>query len=63
MIMPDELRMIDAPIHILAGELDDWVPAAACEEVVEAANNAGHKIDITVYPGASHSFDRDQDVE
>ncbi len=63
MIMPDILSFTDAPIHILAGEVDDWVPAAACEEVVEAANNAGHKIDITVYPGASHSFDRDQDVE
>jgi dienelactone hydrolase len=63
MIMPDILSFSNAPIHILAGEVDDWVPAAACEELVEAANIAGYKIDITVYPGASHSFDRDQDVE
>jgi hypothetical protein len=27
--MPDELRFNDVPIHILAGELDDWVPAAS----------------------------------
>ena len=62
MIMPDELRFNDVPIHILAGELDDWVPAAACEELVEAANNSGYDIDITIYPGASHSFDRTMDV-
>ena len=62
MIMPDELRFNDVPIHILAGELDDWVPAAACEEFVEAANNSGYDIDITIYPGASHSFDRTMDV-
>ena len=63
MILPDILSFSNAPIHILAGEVDDWVPAAACEELVEATNNAGYKIDITVYPGASHSFDRKQDVE
>ena len=62
MIIPDELRFTDAPIHILAGELDDWVPAAACEELVGLADNYGHYIGITVYPGASHSFDRTMDV-
>jgi dienelactone hydrolase len=61
-IMPDELRFNDVPIHILAGELDDWVPAAACEELVDAENNSGYDIDITVYPGASHSFDRTMEV-
>ena len=61
-IMPDELRFNDVPIHILAGELDDWVPAAACEELVNAVNNSGYDIDITVYPGASHSFDRTMEV-
>ena len=62
MIMPDELRFNDVPIHILAGELDDWVPAAACEEIIEVANNSGYDIDITIYPGASHSFDRTMEV-
>ena len=62
MIMPEELRFNDVPIHILAGQLDDWVPAAACEELVEAANNSGYVIDITIYPGASHSFDRTMKV-
>lgn len=63
MIIPDDLTFSDSPIHILAGELDDWVPAAACEELIEAANNAGYTIEITIYPGASHSFDRNQEVE
>ena len=63
MIMPDELRFNDVPIHILAGELDDWVPAVACEELVAAAINASYDIGITIYPGASHSFDRNQNVE
>lgn len=61
-IMPNELRYTNAPIHILAGDLDDWVPAAACEELVEASNNSGYDIGITVYPGASHSFDRTMEV-
>ena len=62
MIIPDELRFTNAPLHILAGEIDDWVPAAACEELVGAANISGYDIGITVYKGASHSFDRSMDV-
>ncbi len=61
-IMPEEIRFNDVPIHILAGQLDDWVPAAACEELVDVASNSGYDIGITVYPGASHSFDRTMDV-
>ena len=62
MVIPDVLKFNDVPIHILAGELDDWVPAKACEELVEAANNSGNDLDITIYPGASHSFDRTMEV-
>jgi dienelactone hydrolase len=62
MVIPDDLRFTNAPVHILAGEIDDWVPAAACEELVEAANISGYGIGITVYPGSSHSFDRAMDV-
>ena len=62
MIIPDELRFTGAPVHILAGELDDWVPAAACEEFVDIANGMGYELNITVYSGASHSFDRTMDV-
>jgi len=62
MIIPDVLRFTNAPVHILAGEIDDWVPAAACEELVKAAKISGYDIGITVYSGASHSFDRSMDV-
>ena len=62
MVIPEELRFTNAPLHILAGEIDDWVPAAACEEFVEAANISGYDIGITVYPDASHSFDRSMAV-
>ena len=62
MIIPEELRFTGAPIHILAGELDDWVPAAACEEFVEIASASSYDIGLTIYPGASHSFDRHMDV-
>jgi len=50
----------DAPIHILIGELDNWVPAAACEDLATDMQAVGVNIGITVYPDAHHSFDRDQ---
>ena len=62
MIIPDELQFTKAPVHILAGELDDWVPSSACEELVDAAHVAGFEIGITVYPESSHSFDRSSEV-
>ena len=61
MAKPDILNFNNVPIHILIGEKDNWVPAAACEELVQDLNASGHGIDITVYSNAHHSFDRDQD--
>lgn len=46
-----------SPFLVLAGELDDWTPAAACTKLVEAASRAGGSAAIKVYPGAHHSFD------
>ena len=46
-----------APLLILAGELDDWTPAPPCVQLVEAATRAGSIAAIKVYPGAHHSFD------
>ena len=45
-----------ARLLILAGELDDWTPAAPCKALVEAARG-GSPASIKVYPGAHHSFD------
>ena len=43
----------------MIGALDDWVPAAACEELVPKIKNSGANIGLTVYPDSHHSFDKD----
>ena len=60
MVKPQTLSFTDAPIHILIGEEDNWVPAEACIELVEAANL--ENLEITTYPNAHHSFDRNQEL-
>ena len=52
----------NAPMHILIGELDSWVPASACKELSEMAEQAGSKIGITIYPESHHSFDRESPI-
>ena len=54
----DLIRFSPAPIHILIGELDDWVTASACEELVSDLQDEDVTIEITVYPNAHHGFDR-----
>jgi dienelactone hydrolase len=44
-----------APVLILAGGADDWTPAADC---VALAKSAGPGVEIDVYEGAHHAFDR-----
>ena len=53
-----------APIHILFGELDDWVPASACTNLIGKLNDSGlsHNVDITIYEDAHHSFDREMEL-
>jgi dienelactone hydrolase len=47
-----------APLLILAGEADDWTPAAPCVELTAIARSQGAAMEIVTYPGAHHSFDR-----
>lgn len=47
-----------APLLILAGEADDWTPAAPCVELAAIARSQGAAMEIVTYPGAHHSFDR-----
>ena len=54
----DLVDFTDAAIHILAGELDDWVPADACVDLVTEMQASGADAGFSVYPGAYHSFDR-----
>lgn len=58
------MQFSTAPIHILIGELDNWVPAAACTELIDKIHASGlpHNIDITIYENAHHSFDRVSEV-
>ena len=62
---PDESMIFSqAPVHILIGELDDWVPASACTNFLIKLNESGlpHNIDITIYENAHHSFDREMEL-
>ena len=52
----------DSPMHILIGELDDWVPADACKELTQQARFAGSNIGLTVFPNSHHSFDRESPI-
>lgn len=48
------------PVLILIGEKDDWTPAAPCEALhAEQERRAPGRVRLTVYPGATHSFDFD----
>jgi len=58
-VEPEVLRFTDAPMHIMIGALDDWVPAAACEELVPKIKDSGANIGLTVFPDSHHSFDKD----
>ena len=62
---PEESMIFSkAPVHILIGELDDWVPASACTNFLGKLNESGlpHNIDITIYENAHHSFDREMEL-
>ncbi len=59
-VQPQVLDFSGAPIHILIGELDNWTPAASCEELVAEMQTAGVNAELTVYPDSHHSFDRVQ---
>ena len=57
-VEPNTLDFSDAPIHLLVGELDDWVPADACVDLAVKMRDRGANIEVTVYEDSHHSFDR-----
>lgn len=64
---PDRPKPIDAvsryscPVLSLFGGADPGIPQSAIDEFAAACRTAGVKHDVTVYPGAPHSFfDRKQ---
>ena len=62
-VEPSILDFTDSPIHLLVGELDDWVPADACVDLASKMKNNGANIEVTVYKNSHHSFDRDHPPE
>ena len=52
------IQFSSSPIHILIGELDDWVTADACNNLVSELKKENVNIDITIYEQAHHGFDR-----
>ena len=46
------------PTLILIGSADDWTPAAACQQMVAGTRGRSARVQIIVYPGAPHEFDR-----
>lgn len=46
------------PTLILIGSADDWTPAATCQQMVAGAHDRSARVQIIVYPGAHHEFDR-----
>jgi dienelactone hydrolase len=46
------------PTLVLIGGADDWTPAAACQQMVAGAHGRSARVQIVVYPGAHHEFDR-----
>lgn len=47
-----------APTLIQAGGADDWTPASFCADLAKAKPQASASIEIDVYEGAHHAFDR-----
>jgi dienelactone hydrolase len=58
---PENIEFSDSPIHILIGELDNWTPAEPCEKFVRKLDNNSN-INLTIYEGSHHSFDKDAPV-
>jgi dienelactone hydrolase len=44
------------PTLILIGELDDWTPAKACQDMMARRSGEGASVRLIIYPGAWHAF-------
>jgi dienelactone hydrolase len=55
----DLMSFSSSPIHILIGELDNWVSSEACEDLVYELTEEGVNINIDIYEGSHHGFDRE----
>lgn len=46
-----------APLLVLIGESDDWIPAAPCQALAGAVRARGGPMEIVTYPDTYHDFD------
>jgi carboxymethylenebutenolidase len=46
-----------APIAVLLGSDDEEVSPARCQDMAQRSIAAGSKVDVVLYPGATHGFD------
>jgi len=49
--------VVDRPIRIFGGTLDDYGPIALCKPYAERLKAAGHDVQVTEYATAPHAFD------
>ena len=46
------------PLLVPLGAEDVWTPAAPCKELLDSAAARGSRVEMQIYPGAYHGFDR-----
>ena len=45
------------PVLMLMGAADDWTPASPCRRMVKTTRASNGRIELVIYPGATHAFD------
>jgi dienelactone hydrolase len=53
----DDTDIENRPVRIFGGTPDDYNPISVCKRYVERLKAAGHDVELTEYPNASHAFD------
>jgi dienelactone hydrolase len=53
----DDIDIANRPVRIFGGTPDDYNPISVCKRYVERLKEAGHDVELTEYPNASHAFD------
>jgi dienelactone hydrolase len=57
--VPDDGAAGRVPLLVLIGGADDWTPPSLCQTFAAGASARGRDVSLVVYPGATHSFDRE----